>query len=125
MTTLEQAARQALEALEESWHLIPKPDYARLATEALRQALEQPEQEPVAYSYTSRITGRQFFSIHPKPTQLDAETWDIKPLYTEPPKRKPLTDKQIVDCWNSVTLWTANPKHDFARAIEAAHGIKE
>jgi hypothetical protein len=48
MATIEQAARQALEALGESWHLIPKPDYARLAIDALRNALEQkPRQEPV------------------------------------------------------------------------------
>ena len=42
MTNLEQAARQALEALEESWHLIPKPDYARLAITDLQAALDQP-----------------------------------------------------------------------------------
>lgn len=46
------------------------------------------EQEPVAYSYTSRISGRQTFSLHPKPPHLDSDSWDIQPLYTEPTKRE-------------------------------------
>jgi hypothetical protein len=41
------------------------------------------------------------------------------PLYTTPPQRKPLTDEEI---------WACLPKDPdemaFARAIEAAHGIK-
>ena len=45
------------------------------------------------------------------------------PLYTHPPQRKPLTDDQIYEMYNE-------PRSDaemleFARAIEAAHGIKE
>lgn len=48
-------------------------------------------------------------------------------LYTSPPaQRKPLTDEQIEKVWRRVQ---ANDFHDcvppFARAIEAAHGIKE
>ncbi len=43
----------------------------------------------------------------------------------KPAQRQPLTEKQIVDCWNSAVLLTANPKDDFARAIKAAHDIKE
>ena len=43
-----------------------------------------------------------------------------------PPQRKPLTDEQIETIWRRVQ---ANDFHDcvqpFARAIEAAHGIKE
>ena len=46
------------------------------------------------------------------------------------PERKPLTDEQIRDLWSwSMTAEaerTANTQqHAFARAIEAAHGIKE
>jgi len=49
-----------------------------------------------------------------------------QPLYTSPPaQRKPLTDEEIETVWGSVQ---ANDFHDcvkpFARAIEAAHGIK-
>ena len=53
-------------------------------------------------------------------------------LYTTPPaaQRQPLTDEQIRDLWSwSATTEaerTANTQqHAFARAIEAAHGIKE
>lgn len=48
----------------------------------------------------------------------------MQPLYTTPqPAQKPLTDEQIYDMYNE-------PRSDaemlaFARAIEAAHGIKE
>jgi hypothetical protein len=43
--------------------------------------------------------------------------FDIK---TTPPQRKPLTDEQIEDI-AAQTMFPIN----FARAIEAAHGIKE
>lgn len=63
---------------------------------------EQPaqQQEPVAYSYTSRITGAQGFSHHPMPRFIDSDSWDIKPLYTSPPASKPwvgLTQEDMPD----------------------------
>ena len=77
---------------------------------------QQPKQEPVAYSYTSRITGRQTFSLHPKPPHLDSDSWDIKPLYTSSPKRvwTGLTDEEI-DTWNIVGHESLR---EFVRAIE-------
>ena len=43
------------------------------------------------------------------------------PLYTTPPQRKPLTDDLLTDLWYKQSLdWM-----EFARAIEAAHDIKE
>ena len=56
------------------------------------------QHEPVAYSYTSRITGAQGFSHYPMPRFIDADSWDIKPLYTSPQPSKPwvgLTDEEI------------------------------
>jgi hypothetical protein len=48
------------------------------------------------------------------------------PLYTSPPQRKPLTDDEITEVWRELKskneAWS---DLDFARAIEAAHGIKE
>jgi hypothetical protein len=49
--------------------------------------------------------------------------------YTSPPKRKPLTDEQISKLWDEHTCplfgrQGINPT-EFARAIEAAHNIKE
>jgi hypothetical protein len=44
------------------------------------------------------------------------------PIPATPPQRKPLTDEQIEDlCWTEVD----QRLRSFARAIEAAHGIKE
>jgi hypothetical protein len=41
------------------------------------------------------------------------------PLYTAPPQRKPLTDEELHG------IWSSGPEMmKFARAIEAAHGIK-
>ena len=56
------------------------------------------------------------------------------PLYTTPQQRKPLTFEQVEACFQDGGIWgvdgkhlgtTAQGLHDFARAIEAAHGIKE
>ena len=44
------------------------------------------------------------------------------PLYTTPQQRKPLTDEQINDVLDSMKLLVPSR---IARAIEAAHGIKE
>ena len=47
------------------------------------------------------------------------------PLYTRPQAREPLTDEQIEREWQFLHDEEGNPPdlHDFARAIEAAHGI--
>jgi len=45
------------------------------------------------------------------------------PVYTTPQQRKPLTDEQLLQCYlkaNGLEFYKS-----FARAIEAAHGIKE
>jgi hypothetical protein len=55
----------------------------------------------------------------------------MKPLYTTPPaaQRQPLTDEKIDDIWNrycdEMGEASINDAYDIARAIEAAHGIKE
>jgi len=46
------------------------------------------------------------------------------PLYTTPPQRKPLTEEQIQAIWVK-TLESGSSPNAFARAIEAAHGIRE
>ena len=47
-------------------------------------------------------------------------------LYTSPPQRKPLTGAQISAIGSKIFPSTWNIRHlEFARAIEAAHGIKE
>jgi hypothetical protein len=108
--------------------LINRVDANHEAITAIREALAQPEQEPVAWMWL-----------------LDGEVWDLcstkdrftpmreghvqVPLYTTPPHRKPLTDEEIDKLpWephegNPMTF--AEGLRYFARAIEAAHGIKE
>ena len=84
------ALKLALEALEEACEIVGpawawRDEKGTPAIAAIREAwAEQPAQEPVAYSYTSRITGAQGVSHHPMPRFIDSESWDIKPLYTSP-----------------------------------------
>jgi len=93
---------------------------------ALRDRLAQPEQEPVAW-YDSKSGWTEFHSFKPvrKPSAPDSE-W--LPLYTTPPQRKPLTDEEMRECAKAMDAeplaggWPELIK--FARAIEAAHGIK-
>ena len=48
-------------------------------------------------------------------------------LYTSPPARKPLTDERLWKIWNSQgdDAMEQQAAINFARAIEAAHGIKD
>jgi hypothetical protein len=84
----------------------------------------QPEQEPVAWLSTDSIGER--YLCFDKPLDNDP----VQPLNTAPPQRKPLTDKAITKVIDSMPKkmkgfmvdWDL---YEFARAIEAAHGIKE
>ena len=95
--------------------------------EALRMAadlLAQPEQEPVTWRYKIvDVFGRPAWTL--KTPKSDTRVLESQPLYTTPPQRKPLTDEEIIlivaDCASS----HQHTDIHFARAIEAAHGIKE
>ena len=95
--------------------------------EALRMAadlLAQPEQEPVTWRYKIvDVFGRPAWTL--KTPKSDTQVLESQPLYTTPPQRKPLTDEEIIlivaDCASS----HQHTDIHFARAIEAAHGIKE
>ena len=90
---------------------------------ALRERLAQPEQEPVSMyedwydsnscSHCGMVGGHAKSCRH----------------YTTPPaaQRQPLTDEKIWNLWNSCGVDEMNQQEAFAfaRAIEAAHGIKE
>ena len=83
------------------------------AITTIKEALAQPEQEPVAFKCG------------------DATVYIKPPVYgTSPPQRKPLTDEAIATVYWGATGQSLRPQdnvlaHKFARAIEAAHGIKE
>lgn len=103
MTTLEQAARQALEALEAInntdsywWQEVDDKTIKLLeyAEKALREALEQPKQEPVAV-----VTG--YYAGYPVVRPLDPQVvfCEQMALYTEPPQREwvGLTDSERLE----------------------------
>ena len=123
MTDLRQAAQQALEALECMIDDLMYKDHKRVidisnvAITALRTALEQQQAEPVAWMYDCGNGGRMYAE------ELDSVPgW--MPLYTTPPQRKPLTDEEIHNLDPFPHKLFDQERLDFARAIEAAHGIE-
>ena len=95
----------------------------------------QPEQEPL--EYWNAVEGwvkidevRQHFETVNCGTIYKTAGEGRVPLYTTPPKRKPLTDQRINEVYQEATCQSLRPQdyklvREFARAIEAAHGIKE
>ena len=96
-----------------------KAEFDQLVQDTINAALveqpAQPQQEPVTYWDLSEN------EMPVRPRLYDPEEHpNHVPLYTTPPARKPLTVVEIMREWNSAN----NSVVDFARAIEAAHGIK-
>jgi hypothetical protein len=134
----DEALRLALEALRH----FEKAGLATLKTidaiTAIKQALEQSvadsntSKEPVAkiektqhepfawYVDFGNDDEPNYFS-KTKPDELRAL---VIPLYTAPPKRKPLTDEEIYELWEDHVVPVFGNPVVFARVIEAAHGIK-
>jgi len=104
---------------------------AKKVLEAIQYMLtQQPEQEPVAlrhsfdgygYLYTDSGFGSSWIEWAKRSHK------DVEPLYTTPPQRKPLPYEKVADLW--LARFDTNEYDEvfmnFARAIEAAHGIKE
>ena len=127
-----EALKLALEALdkygfapcdkEEDWQ-----GFKRAIT-AIKEALAQTEQEPVAYIHRNeyneyRLEPHDSFDIKSIPFNVDVSLFKL-------PQRKPLTDEEVREIANQYALSLAFPYDSpttpemFARAIEAAHGIK-
>jgi hypothetical protein len=94
---------------------------------SIKEALAQPEQEPVAWGVFDHNLHDMFFAKEEahEMVRLKGDESTVKPLYTTPPpQRKPLTDEQINAFFEGMEpnngFWKS-----FAKAIEAAHGIKE
>ena len=127
-----EAMKQALEALEDATKHIFLGDKngveanirAHKQCESLRQAIAEAEkQEPVGeVSDHDWSTGLLYRDLEPG-----------TPLYTTPQQRKPLTDDEIAELW--LPIYASTPPsgiHEdglmpwrLAKAVEAAHGIKE
>ena len=121
MTTHKEALTLALELLAVgTFH---SPELQAKRTEVIEQglnALAQPEQEPVAWELGAEVYWGD------SPELSDYVRKEGTPLYTTPPQRKPLTDEQIAEF--AERMEASDPTdsfwREFARAIEAAHGIK-
>ena len=89
---------------------------------------QKPEQEPVAWGFRHH-DGAICDCISPE-TQANRGWLYCVPIYDAPPKRKPLSDKEIYSLADSLEIWNEDDEewildpNTFARAIEAAYGIK-
>ena len=99
------------------------------AITALKAGLAQPEQETEAWPC---VISEADFSEDTVTLVMQCTDYKVSAgkhwLSTTPPQRKPLTDEQIFACENSVPNEVVSDRNwciYFARAIEAAHGIKE
>ena len=125
--TKDEALNLALEALEIRCGTNAEERGPYGAITAIREALAQPEQEPVAWITKN---GKGWLRWH-RPEDNEKNK-DSIPLYTTPPHRKPLSDEEI---WK---FWWSRPEvpegeddsmeAEFVTAVRrvlAAHGIKE
>ena len=120
MSKQTEALKLALEALEYiSSHYMSLPKVGCMALAAIEEALaERPaQQEPVAWITQG---GKGWLRWHNKNDDHLNKT--SVPLYKHP-KRKPLSDAEIALISAECSLRTPSDIY-FARAIEAAHGIK-
>ena len=127
--TKDEALKMALEALKyplnqshENFNVDMAELLAHRAITAIKEALAQPEQEPVAILHRYPSKCRMTVEYTDEITEVREGSW---PLYTTPPQSKPLTDEEIILI---VAECAASHQHTdihFARAIERAHGIKE
>lgn len=109
--SLRQAARQALEALEDWKEYLPRlwDEIDEKAVTALRTALAEPVQEPVAWKDTT------YGNLHHQ------NFGGCIPLYTHPvPQPVELTDDDLEDI--AIAARKGNLT-DLRNAIERAHGI--
>jgi hypothetical protein len=84
---------------------------------------EQTEQEPVAWKVIDKTNGEYMFS-RIKPTERSYKYDVVIPLYTAPPKREPLSEKEITK--NTPKLIHIGERlafHAGVRFAEKHHGI--
>ena len=94
--TKDEALKLALEALE---HEADKgnDDAYKVERDAIKEALAQPEQEPVTWRYKIvDVFGRPAWTL--KTPKSDTRVLESQPLYTTPPQRTwvGLTDEEVM-----------------------------
>ena len=113
--TKDEALKLVLEFIErvnkDGWILADFEPQMYEAITAIKEALAKPEQEPVKLVSYNCKCGRtmNFESVHG----------------VVAPQRKPLTDEEILTVARDHYNPHQRPEISFARAIEAAHNIKE
>ena len=116
--------QQALEALE----LL-----ARYENPATKIQVRKPKDGgPIVTMYPHKVAKEAAAPLRERLAQPERELvcvcgaiWEGQELVSTPPQRKPLTDEEILT-YRHMIDWTAEWSYiNFARAIEAAHGIKE
>ena len=127
MADLRTAAQQALEALEKYRHMMFIEAGCRFgdggaATDALRAALAQQEQEPVAfyvYEWVNPSDGYVFRSFRPEEHHMGRNPDRVIPV---PPRRewKSLSDAEVQAIHQSLCNTVGSDYRTIARAIEAA-----
>jgi len=83
------------------------------------------EAEPVAWIFTwyEIAKDRHVRRIIDCEERPNIPGYDLIPLYTSPPQRKPLTEEQIKPIFDQWKILYGGYTIDFIRAIERAHGI--
>jgi hypothetical protein len=110
------------QACREGWRYADELEQERKRLTAALAALEQPEQEPVAWL-------DEEINCAYTPAELDGGTADgLVPLYTAPHQRKPLIAVDLRALYDQHAAYQEEGPEtsgwwDFARAIEQAHGI--
>ena len=123
MNTLRAAAQQVFDRAK--WINEEQAVVSSHLLTALRAALSEPEQEPVAWRY---LYSDGFWRFLNGARVNGCDPVEAQPLYTHPaPQRKPLTDEQRV---NLVLSWGFGPNHPdrdsalgIVASVERAHGI--
>ena len=106
-----------------SWNASQQYTREQKAIKAIEAALEAKD-EPVAWFWFDERDGGEW--IHIADNQINADKFGnakVIPLYTTPPQRKPLSEEEIGAILEDVNAYGTR-LYTFARAIEAAHGIK-
>ena len=121
--TKDEALRLAWDALQQIAHVSAMDyEYQQWAVEAItaiKEALAQPEQEPVAWRYRWSVEGGNW--VWNYATYIERQKDDrCEPLYTTPPQRTwvGLTDEEVKNFVQAVWPREATPT-DYIRAIEA------
>ena len=133
------ALKTALEALEScnTWHITDGSRQwydERLVDKAITALREAPAEQPPQPQQEQPVAWVCYGSSDSEMHDIDFEQKDVDALpvgtmlYTAPPQRKPLTDEQLLKVIKTIDRdeqFIQQALRHLARAIEAAHNIKE